>query len=188
MLSLDTSTRKLQLVLAGAVSTTEAAITATYEDKRPGQRGEGLVKTQVSVSNGATDVDIVDAPASGIRREVKHLSIYNRDTAAIVVTVKIDDAATETISCKFTLATLETLFYSAVRGFYVLDANGAQKTTTGTESSSAMSAATSAGLGDSVSRSSATSTGLGDSVTRSAATSAGLKNSVIQSEITSGTI
>lgn len=192
MLSLDTKYRKLQIVLAGAVSATQAAVVTTYEDRANRQRGDGLTKTTATASNDTTDVDIVPVPATGYTRRLKHLSIYNRDSATITVTIKIDDTETgtavETIVCKFALATLETLLYSETRGFYILDANGSQKSTAGTDVSTAMSTSVSAGLGVSVAKSFATSAGLATSLALSAATSAGLRASVLQSEITSGTI
>jgi len=49
----------------------------------------------MGVSNGTTDVTIVAAPAADIARTVRHISVYNADTASATITIKLDKAATE---------------------------------------------------------------------------------------------
>ena len=45
--------------------------------------------------NSATPVTIIDSPAAGYQRQAKHISIYNRDAAAITVTVEHYNGTTQ---------------------------------------------------------------------------------------------
>ena len=126
MITLVSTTQKLQVVLAGSSSSTGAQINASFYDENM----EGVDTKQgskQSVSNNTTDVDIVAAPAQNFVRNVEYISIYNADTITSTVTVKIDDGVTETIIIKAALATLESLHYDNQGGWYALTAAGARK-------------------------------------------------------------
>lgn len=45
--------------------------------------------------NGTTPVDIVAAPAASTQRLVRNVTFYNRDTAAVTITLRLDDGGTE---------------------------------------------------------------------------------------------
>lgn len=125
MIRLDKTTRKLQIVLGGAVATTDAECTVSYYDV-PSQTklndfSEYRGALQVSVSDDTTDVDICAAPTvAGTVRNIDYINIYNKDSASIQVTVKIDDGGTETILIRRTLTTLQTLFYEDGAGWIVI--------------------------------------------------------------------
>ena len=126
MITLVSTTQKLQVVLAGSSSSTGAQINASFYDENM----EGVDTKQgskQSVSNNTTDVDIVSAPAQNFVRNVEYISIYNADSITSTVTVKIDDGVTETIIIKAALATLESLHYDNQGGWYALTAAGARK-------------------------------------------------------------
>lgn len=127
---LNSTFLSLQAVLAGAVSANQPECHVNFitwdasgEPSKPG--------TQRAALNSTTDVTILSAPnTAGYVMEPISVSIYNKDTASITVTVKTDDGTTERIIAKSTLLTLETLCYEKGQGWYALDANGNRKEAT----------------------------------------------------------
>lgn len=190
MIILSSTLQKLQVVLSGAVSATEAPITGAYRDKR----GNSIAteKGFNSVTTGGTAVDIVSAPPQGFQRILEYLSIYNADSAAITVTVRLNDNGTTRTLITVTLQTLEQLFYSTEKGFYCVDVNGNQKSNAPASSgasSTADSKGVSAGLAASVAVSVATSLDTADdtatSTADSKAVSAALAGSTTESKAVS---
>ena len=103
-------TLKLEAVLGGAVSANQPEVHVDYVDwNREGQQTPPA--TSRSALNGATDVTILAAPVQNPVREPIEVSIYNKDTANVTVTVKTDDGTTERIIVKRTLTTLQTLLW-----------------------------------------------------------------------------
>lgn len=127
-MKLDRITRKLQAVLAGAVSTNQPNFTVSYVDNEGGNViNQG---TQMGDLNGTTAVDILDAlggnEGNPSRRDVTYASVYNADTAQVTVTVRYMDNVTARPIIKVALETLETLEYSA-SGWRTLTASGGVK-------------------------------------------------------------
>jgi len=60
-------------------------------------------------SNGATDVEMVAAPSASVQRMVNYITVYNKDTAAATVTVKLVDGGVDRIIVKQVLAADDTL-------------------------------------------------------------------------------
>lgn len=124
MIYLDKTTRKLQMVLAGAVAANQLQCVVYLHDvwaqsKTWNEDYKGAI--QVSTSNNTTDVDICNAPGvNGTTRDVSHISIYNADTGNVTVTVKMDDGGTEHILVKQQLLTTESLVYEHGMGWQVL--------------------------------------------------------------------
>jgi hypothetical protein len=106
---LDNTTKKIEVVLGGAVSANEAQVVASYED---------LVLNTTAVA----------APSERTRRKVKHMSVYNADTAAITATVQLDDGTDEWTIVAVTLQTTENLVFSDNAGWEIFAADGALKT------------------------------------------------------------
>lgn len=109
MIILDTST-KLEIVL-GDASDTEMDFMASYIDDNNDSVGHNDGTT-----NDTTDVTMVSAPASG-NRLIKFVNIYNADSSAHDVTVKIDDGANERILIKKSLPSGYSLTYDSVNGW-----------------------------------------------------------------------
>lgn len=128
---LDATTKKLQVVLAGAVTTNQLHVNATWADT---QNGATFVPGSTSlVTNGATPVDIVAAPAASTQRQVKEVTIQNTDTVAATVTVQTVDGANTRKNIVVTIQSGETLFFAG--GVWnVLGTNGALKTGNGVSS------------------------------------------------------
>jgi microcystin-dependent protein len=119
---LDSTTRALQAVLAGAVTANQLEVTAFFFDYLP-QSTTTLRRgaTKVTSTNSTTDVTIVSAPSvNGIIRNIHTIFIQNKDTASATVTVKLDDSGTETLFVKQALAVGESLVYEDQNGWSVL--------------------------------------------------------------------
>ena len=122
MIYLDSTTRVLQAVLAGAVTANQLEVTTFFFDYLP-QSTTTLRRgaTKVTATNSTTDVTIVAAPAvNGIIRNIHTIFIQNKDTASATVTVKLDDSGTETLFVKQALAVGESLVYEDQNGWSVL--------------------------------------------------------------------
>ena len=118
MIRLSLTTHKLQAALAGAVATTQPRAYVTWTDtNNEGRQTPG--GTQMTALNSATDVDICAAPQQNYVRNIDHVSITNIDTAAIVLTVKIDVSGTDTRIDTQTLAVGETWRYESGAGCQV---------------------------------------------------------------------
>jgi len=121
---LDRADRKLQAFLAGAAATTNPTVTVCYHDI-PNQTKEDFSAyrgaPQFTVLAGATETDICDAPQiNGTVREIDYICIYNTDTAGVDVFVVIDDAGTNRIQVKITLATTESAVWTPESGWKVV--------------------------------------------------------------------
>lgn len=125
MILLD-STRKLEAVLSGAPATTQPDFVAEAVQFSSTFAIDNIVPNEGAM-NGVTAVDLVTAPAAGKFRQVKFVSIYNRDTANVTVTVRKDISATKRIIGTWTLAPGDCLSYSDGRGWLVLNNAGSVK-------------------------------------------------------------
>lgn len=97
---LNTTTKSIKAVMSGAPATTNPDFVVSYADNNSTSFTEG---ENDGALNGTSDVTLVSAPASSTRRIIKSISIYNRDTAAVTVTIKYDNNGTTRILAKVTL-------------------------------------------------------------------------------------
>jgi hypothetical protein len=125
MIVLNSTLRKLEVVLAGTVTTNQLQVTTHFTDTRAA--GVTGIGSQVSNTNNTTDVDIVSSPTSGVTRAIDSITIYNKDTVAATVTCKYSDNGTEYILVKATLTAGDTLQYENDHGWWVVDSTGATK-------------------------------------------------------------
>jgi hypothetical protein len=124
MIRLDATTRKLQIILAGAVTTNQLPVAVCYSDKTTASYLGG---TQLSNSNSTTEVDICAAPATATVRDVDTINVQNADTAAATATVRYNDNGTLYTLFKASLAVGDQLTYVHGQGWSVLDSTGAVK-------------------------------------------------------------
>lgn len=173
MIAFDTPTRSMVVALAGAAATTEPSWISSWEDAV-------AVGTDFGVTTGATEVTIVPAPseqATGTRK-LASFSLYNRDTAAVVVTVTYRDSIgpSSHILQSITLQAGESMIYEQNSGWSGLDTNGNTKVASNNVNvSTALSMATvasSAASNATVSVSTASSANSRNSLSVSAASSA----------------
>lgn len=127
MLVLTETTDKIQVVLGGNITTNQLVCFACYRDFTGGTGNSYEAGRNAINTNNTTDVDVVGSPASGSRRVIDFLSIYNRDTVGATVTVKLDANGTEFILAKVNLGPDERLEYADGAGFKVIANNGAVK-------------------------------------------------------------
>lgn len=123
MYTLNTTVRKLEILLGGAVTTNELDVVTHYSDRRMDEKDNALA-ADVSVTAGATPVTIVAAPLSGVNRVVEAISVYNNDTVEATLTIRYTDDATSFILMKIDLATGEQLYYEDQAGWSVLTDEG----------------------------------------------------------------
>lgn len=130
MIRLDSTTRKLQIILGGAITTNQLSVTVGYQDNAsaPPHGMTRIGGSQVSNTNSGTAVDICNAPTqAGICREIDWISVYNLDTVSAVVTLRYNDNGTTYNIVKVTLLTGEHLQYSGDDEFKCLDTSGNEK-------------------------------------------------------------
>jgi hypothetical protein len=111
MLKLDSTAKSLEVVLAGAVATTQLPIVAAYVEVDQ-TTFEVLVMAEAdTATNNTTAVAVVAAPGAGKTRKIDFLSIVNVDTAPVTVTVRVNNGGTFRIVQKVTLAVGDNLVY-----------------------------------------------------------------------------
>lgn len=128
---LDTTTKKLQVVLAAPKTTNQLQLTAAWGDT---QSGDTFVPgASTAVTNDTTPVDLVIAPIASTQRTVREVTVYNSDTVAAKVFVQTVDGANTRIYASPTIEVGETLFFSNGE-WYTLAVNGARKSSAGVTS------------------------------------------------------
>lgn len=122
MIVLSATTDKIQVILAGAITTNQLQCVASWRDITA--TPTYVAGRSVSLTNSTTDVDFIAAPAASTQRVIDFVSIYNNDTASATVTLKFDANGTDYILWKGTLRTLERLEYENGKGFTVVTSSG----------------------------------------------------------------
>lgn len=107
---LDSTSKKIQVVLGEAISTAECEISTSYADITTTTYTDAGADT---TTNGTVAVDVVVAPSASTQRRVKQISIYNKDSISHVVQVTLVNVATPRILWKGTLTSGQLLLYSA---------------------------------------------------------------------------
>lgn len=128
MLRLTTTTRALEIVLAGAVTTNQLSFLASWSDSSTAGYLGGATP---GLTNSGTAVTMVAAPAAGAVRDVDCVDVVNLDTAAATVTIRYNDNGTLYSLFKATLAVGDQLTYTHGQGWKVLDTSGSIKAGSG---------------------------------------------------------
>jgi hypothetical protein len=127
LILLDTTTRTLEVLLGGAVTTSQLPAVATYVDTSFTGATPVAPASSNTATNNTTAVTVLAAPAASTQRKLLFLSLFNADTVAAVVTLRYNDNGTLRKVLAPTLQAGETLLYNDGEGFRVLDASGAVK-------------------------------------------------------------
>ena len=93
-LILDTTTKSLEIKLAGAPATTQLPWVVNYVDRLSSTQAVSALGNNNGATNSGTAVTMLAAPASGHTRQVVGLSVPNVDTAAVVLTLQYNDNGT----------------------------------------------------------------------------------------------
>lgn len=122
---IDTTTKSLIAKMAGAPATTQPDFTISYASKAAVSIGGALNGLNAhGTLNGTSEVTLVSAPAASTTHNVSEATIYNSDTATVVITIQEADGATRRTRTKIALPVNYTLHYERDRGWYVTDTNG----------------------------------------------------------------
>jgi hypothetical protein len=111
------------MVLAGAVTTTEWAFYTAYVDL-PNANTGFTPGANDGTSNGATNQTIIAAPGATTARQVKMISIVNKDTVLGTVTVQLLSTATRRTLINLPLNPNEELTFIDGVGWMAFDVNG----------------------------------------------------------------
>lgn len=123
---LDATTKSIVAVMSGAAATTNPDFTAAYADSTGALFTEGA---NDGAFNGTSQVTLVSAPAASTRRVIKSLTIKNRDTAAVTITISYNNNSTLRSIARVTLAVGDTWTTDGT-----FDTNGNLKQSLGTVS------------------------------------------------------
>lgn len=124
MLFLDATTKSLEVLLGGAVSASQLPFVAGYADIERTTYGLSGAGENDGTTNDTTAVTLAAAPAATTTRKLNFLSIFNADSAAATVTVRVNNASTYRVVWQGTLSVGDTLMFVDGRGFYVTDQYG----------------------------------------------------------------
>ena len=124
ILVLDSTTKSLVVAMSGAAATTNPDFTAAWADDTGTLFTEGATDGAL---NGTSSVTLVAAPASSTRRVIKNVTIQNRDTAAVTLTISYNNNSTLRQVAKVTLNVGDTWTTDGT-----FDTNGSLKQTVGT--------------------------------------------------------
>jgi len=129
ILVLDATTKSIVVAMSGAAATTNPDFTAAWADDTGSAFTEGASDGAL---NGTSSVTLVAAPGASTRRVIKNITIENKDTAAVTVTISYDNNGTLRTIAKVTLNVGDTWINlsSGVTGT-LGTANGGTGTTTG---------------------------------------------------------
>lgn len=122
---LDTTSSSIELVLAGAVATTQLSISCSYTDMTA---TDTTAAASVSTSNSTTAVTIIAAPAASTQRKVASILVYNADTASATVTIRRNDSSALRPLVKIAVPSGYTLQYTDVEGWSVISGAGSLQT------------------------------------------------------------
>lgn len=119
---LDTTTRSLELLLGGAVTTNQLQITSAWVDMTATAITPGNTPNN---SNNTTAVVIVASPAASTQRKVSDINVYNADTVNATVTIRLNDNGTRYVKVSQVLQPGYTLQYSDCEGWSQISGAGA---------------------------------------------------------------
>lgn len=121
-LVLTNNAHSIKVAMAASAATTNPDWILAYADNT------GTAFTEAAadgVLNGTSDVTIISGPASGTRRVIKNLTIYNRDSGSVQLIIKYDNGTSQRRVYAVTLAAGDTW---TLDGTY--DSSGALRQTT----------------------------------------------------------
>jgi hypothetical protein len=123
LLILDATTKSIEVAMSGAAATTNPDFTAAWADDSGSAFIEGATDGAL---NGTSAVTLVAAPGSSTRRVIKTITIENKDTAAVTLTISYNNNSTLRTIAKVTLNVGDTWTTDGT-----FDTNGSFKQTLG---------------------------------------------------------
>lgn len=120
LLILDSTTKSLVASMSVAAATTNPDFTVAFADSTSTTFTQGA---NDGVLNGISDVTLISAPAVSTQRVIKSITIENKDTAPVTITISYNNNATLRAIVVVTLAVNDTWTTDGV-----FDTNGSLKT------------------------------------------------------------
>jgi hypothetical protein len=105
MLVLDSILKSITVAMSGAAATTNPDFVTAYSDDTGSSFTEG---SSDGALNGTSQVTLVSAPAALTKRLIKSIFIQNKDTAAVTITVTLNNNGTLRNLAKVTLQVGDT--------------------------------------------------------------------------------
>jgi hypothetical protein len=121
---LASSTDKIEIVLGANVTTNQLQFIASYNNI---SSTAVTPAKNVGLTNNTTAVDLVPSPAGSDERQLRWCSIFNSDSVASSVTVRINFNGTTRTVFSTILQVNEYIQYTHRTGWKVFDVNGAIK-------------------------------------------------------------
>lgn len=110
--------------LTSAVTTSQLPCFVSYRDI---DNTTYSADNHALLTNSTTQVVLAAAPAAGKKRVIDYISVFNADTTAKTVEIKVNMGGTDFIVAKATLGVGEKLEYADGAGFHVLTVDSAIK-------------------------------------------------------------
>ena len=119
---LNATTKKVQILLGSAVTANQCPVVVDYVDFTSTTTTPG---SQLSNTNSTTAVDVVNAPAASTQRKVNLITVCNKDTADVAVTIRFNDnGTTYSYLTALALPVGSTLQFTDTEGWSVINAAG----------------------------------------------------------------
>lgn len=118
---LDSTSKSLEIVLAGAITTNQLKVVSEWVDMDASATTGG---STVAVTNSTTAVTIVAAPAASTQRRILGVNVYNDDTVSATVTVRVNNSGTMYQCVKIAVPSGYTLQYTDTAGWTLLSSTG----------------------------------------------------------------
>ena len=121
MISLSSTTDKIQVILDSSINTNQLTCIAIYRDTTT----TGITPSRnVTLTNNTTAVDLVGSPSSSTQRLVEYISIQNTDINGNTVTIRFSDNGTYYTLFKSILSPNSKIEYSDKSGFKIITSTG----------------------------------------------------------------
>ena len=113
-MKLTTVNDRLQIVLGGSVTANQLQCLTSYKIYTASTTSDHRLAVD---TNNTTDVDLAGPPGSGEAYDIQNINVYNKDTVAQLVTIKLDVSGAETILYKGNLGPGEVITWTAEGGW-----------------------------------------------------------------------
>jgi hypothetical protein len=127
MITLNSTTDSIQVILDSSVTTNQLNCVSIYRDTTT----TGITpSSNVTLTNDTTTVNLVSSPSSSVSRLVEYISVYNSDTNGAFVTIRFSDNGTYYTLFRTILSVGDKLEYSDKSGFKVITNTGSVRNIT----------------------------------------------------------
>lgn len=125
MINLNATTKSLEVLLSGSITTNQLTIVSSYVDVDQTAITVSTIGENDTVTNNTTAVTAVAAPASGTTRQIKSVTVQNTDTVSALVTVRVNNNSIFRPVITQTLAANQSLVYEEGAGWILLPTTAA---------------------------------------------------------------